>query len=130
MQGVEHSNAMDEVAEAALSEAVNYIQNSNQVVVGLHPRQLENTEEMGVAAFAAIRTHQPAVSVTSLSKHNTAQQLDNAEPNATETVTTWEMQFNKLKAYKAIHGNCKVPKTYPPDPQLGRWVNTVSFSLQ
>lgn len=122
---------MDEVAEAALSEAVNYIiQNSNQVVVGLHPRQLENTEEMGAAAFAAIRTHQPAVSVTSLSKHNTARQLDNAEPSATETVTTWEMQFNKLKAYKAIHGNCKVPKTYPPDPQLGRWVNTVSFSLQ
>ena len=39
---------------------------------------------------------------------------------------TWEAQFQKLLAYKLKHGHCKVPKKYSSDPQLGRWVNTVS----
>eukprot|EP00804_Cyclotella_cryptica_P008840 CCRYP_013062-RA/>CCRYP_013062-RA protein AED:0.06 eAED:0.06 QI:124/1/1/1/1/1/4/548/592 len=46
---------------------------------------------------------------------------------AANVTTTWDIQFNKLKAYKLQHGNCKVPKLYPPDPQLGRWVNTQRY---
>jgi hypothetical protein len=116
---VQSNMSIDEVAEVAVAEAVNYIENSNQDD-SLHPtptHPVENAEMMGDdAAFA--------VSAIAQSNLNTAQ-LDTAEPS-TKTATTWEMQFNKLKAYKAIHGNCKVPKMYPPDPQLGRWVNTVS----
>lgn len=125
---VQSNMSMDEVAEVAVAEAVNYIQNSNQDESLPPTNPVENTEMMAdTAAFSPIvaTDHQPAAAAAvAQSNHNMAQ-LDTAEPS-TKTVTTWEMQFNKLKAYKAIHGNCKVPKMYPPDPQLGRWVNTVS----
>ena len=32
----------------------------------------------------------------------------------------WQTQFEKLKEYKKVHGNCKVPQKYGP---LGVWVN-------
>ena len=34
----------------------------------------------------------------------------------------WKEQFNGLKLYKKEHGNCNVPKIFPDDEQLGRWV--------
>lgn len=34
----------------------------------------------------------------------------------------WDNHFKQLKAYKRKHGNCDVPKRYPPNPQLGQWV--------
>jgi hypothetical protein len=35
----------------------------------------------------------------------------------------WELQLGRLTAYKAIHGDCDVPKMHAKDkPALGRWV--------
>lgn len=34
----------------------------------------------------------------------------------------WDQRYAELKAYKAEHGDCKVPTKYPPNPQLARWV--------
>ena len=34
----------------------------------------------------------------------------------------WQEQCAKLKAYKADHGHCNVPKGYKADKKLGNWV--------
>ena len=36
----------------------------------------------------------------------------------------WESSFNELKAYKAEHGHCRVPKKSVHHKQLGIWVST------
>jgi len=36
----------------------------------------------------------------------------------------WSVRFEELKAFKAKYGDCLVPQRYPPNPQLGTWVNT------
>jgi hypothetical protein len=36
----------------------------------------------------------------------------------------WEAQLARPAAYKAAHGDCNVPKSWPKDPQLGTWVST------
>ena len=36
----------------------------------------------------------------------------------------WMQRLQELKDYKAEHGDCGVPITYPPNPTLGRWVHT------
>ena len=46
----------------------------------------------------------------------------NAKPSGTKRVT-WEEMFQRLIAYKMVHGDCKVPQHYDKDPQLGSWVN-------
>jgi len=39
-----------------------------------------------------------------------------------QTDERWEYMFAKLLEYKKASGNCKVPRHYKKDPQLGRWV--------
>jgi len=34
----------------------------------------------------------------------------------------WNMRFNELVAYKAYHGDTIVPRSYPSNPQLSKWV--------
>jgi superfamily II DNA or RNA helicase len=41
--------------------------------------------------------------------------------------TTWEIYFKKIKAFKALNGNCLVPTDYHIDVQLGRWVRTQRY---
>jgi predicted secreted Zn-dependent protease len=36
----------------------------------------------------------------------------------------WEVQLARLAAYKAAHGDCKVPRRWAEDPRLGSWVCT------
>lgn len=36
----------------------------------------------------------------------------------------WNLRFEELKTFRAKHGDCLVPQRYPPNPQLGTWVNT------
>jgi rubrerythrin len=36
----------------------------------------------------------------------------------------WDNMFERLKKYKAEHGDCLVPKRYVADPKLGTWVET------
>lgn len=35
----------------------------------------------------------------------------------------WDDRLEELRAYKLKHGDCLVPNKYPPNPQLGTWVN-------
>ena len=35
----------------------------------------------------------------------------------------WQTQFDKMIAYKEVHGHCCVPKAYEADPALGAWVH-------
>ena len=37
----------------------------------------------------------------------------------------WDQLVFELKEFKEEHGHCRVPFNYPPNPSLGRWVNTV-----
>lgn len=39
----------------------------------------------------------------------------------------WEKQFDKLRAYKKKHGDCKVPRVYEPDRSLGTWVKNQRY---
>lgn len=36
----------------------------------------------------------------------------------------WNEMLERLKAYRAQHGDCLVPKRFPADPKLGTWVET------
>jgi hypothetical protein len=36
----------------------------------------------------------------------------------------WQQRFAELEAYHALHGDCKVPRVYKPNPQLATWVGT------
>ena len=36
----------------------------------------------------------------------------------------WEKMFEALVHYKEQYGHCKVPKRWPENPKLGRWVNS------
>ena len=36
----------------------------------------------------------------------------------------WERMFTTLLAHRDAHGNCNVPKNWPQNPILGRWVRT------
>ena len=36
---------------------------------------------------------------------------------------SWEAMRDRLTAFKAEHGHCRVPGMHPADPKLGRWVN-------
>lgn len=42
----------------------------------------------------------------------------------------WESNFEKLKKYKEIHGNCNVPPSFPQDKALGRWVRRQRYELK
>jgi hypothetical protein len=35
----------------------------------------------------------------------------------------WEAQLARLAAYKASHGDCRVPQGWAEDPRLSKWVN-------
>ena len=37
--------------------------------------------------------------------------------------TDWDNNFATLAAYKAKHGDCRVPNVWPPNPSLGVWVS-------
>ncbi len=36
---------------------------------------------------------------------------------------SWEIRYSQIAEFKAIHGHCKVPTSWPEDPSLGRWVS-------
>ena len=38
-------------------------------------------------------------------------------------IDTWSYRLEELKAYKEQHGDCMVPRDYPPNQQLSNWVN-------
>jgi hypothetical protein len=35
----------------------------------------------------------------------------------------WNKRFNELKEYKSIYGDCLVPKLFPSNPALAKWVD-------
>lgn len=35
----------------------------------------------------------------------------------------WAERVQALEAYRSEHGHCRVPYTYPDDPQLAKWVS-------
>ena len=37
--------------------------------------------------------------------------------------TDWTERLRHLEEYKAVHGNCRVPKKYQENPSLGSWVH-------
>ena len=40
------------------------------------------------------------------------------------SASVWEENFRALEQYKAIHGDCNVPRGWPKNPGLGNWVST------
>ena len=36
----------------------------------------------------------------------------------------WEIMFDELKDFKAREGHCNVPRSYPENPKLGKWVRS------
>ena len=42
-----------------------------------------------------------------------------------QNVDQWTVNYNKLAKYKEENGNCRVPYSYPEDPGLGTWVETL-----
>jgi hypothetical protein len=35
----------------------------------------------------------------------------------------WGAQLARLEVYKAVHGDCNVPRSWAEEPRLGRWVD-------
>ena len=46
------------------------------------------------------------------------------EGRMTKPAAAWEKMFEALVHYKEQYGHCKVPKRWPENPKLGRWVNS------
>jgi hypothetical protein len=57
----------------------------------------------------------PTVATDETEGTNDTPRLDDAK---------WEAQLARLVAYKAAHGDCKVPTAWPADPRLANWVMT------
>lgn len=45
-------------------------------------------------------------------------------PWLTRSEQLWQERINDLKNYKRQHGDCMVPRKYPPNEQLAAWVAT------
>ena len=45
-----------------------------------------------------------------------------AKPATAAGESKWDSMFLRLLVYRAKHGDCRVPVTYPPDQALGNWV--------
>ena len=142
--------ALDEVAEAAVAEAVDFIQSGAHhpvaahgqrvVAVGGQKRQHEDvimadvfdaTEHTSDATAETTINNQAEIqqscAVTATTTAVSAQRTPSSSAIHQTTSTSWDTQFTKLKQYKSLHGNTKIPKSYPPDPSLGRWVNTQRY---
>jgi hypothetical protein len=52
-----------------------------------------------------------------------AAEISVEQRNRARDDTRWEVQLAKLKAYKAVRGDCNVPRRWAEDDQLGRWVS-------
>jgi hypothetical protein len=44
------------------------------------------------------------------------------KPQNPKNVEKWQSQFEKLKEYHKIHGDCNVPRYWKEDHSLGNWV--------
>jgi hypothetical protein len=42
--------------------------------------------------------------------------------------SAWDKNFEELKCYKAVHGDCNVPRRYVNNPTLASWVGTQRIS--
>ena len=42
----------------------------------------------------------------------------------------WQRRFSELKTYKEVNGNCLVPRSYPDNPPLGKWVKMQRFQYK
>ena len=47
-----------------------------------------------------------------------------------ESDVQWHMFYQQMLAYKKEHGDCRVPIRWPPNPQLGAWVNRMRMWYQ
>ena len=47
-----------------------------------------------------------------------------------ESDAQWRMFYEQMLAYKKEHGDCRVPIRWPPNPQLGSWVNRMRVWYQ
>lgn len=133
----ERPPAVDEPSEIRVAEAIHYVtsgQTSSHDVTMNHDdvtiKSLSGNhsvpEQITVNHHLAV--HELSATGEKHDNYSIPPNLSQSPPGITANVaTTWDIQFNKLKAYKLQHGNCKVPKLYPPDPQLGRWVNTQRY---
>jgi Helicase associated domain len=69
-------------------------------------------------------TNAKETNVTSTSDDNDRYSLVNSSYNNRRQAQQWDAKFEKLKEYKAVHGDCLVPQTYKCDDgtTLGTWV--------
>lgn len=45
-----------------------------------------------------------------------------ASPASPSPLSTWDLRLQQLLAFKAGHGHCNVPRHWPENPKLARWV--------
>jgi len=45
-------------------------------------------------------------------------------PDQMKNDQSWDQIFERLVEFRNINGHCNVPKKYPPDEALGRWVHS------
>ena len=46
----------------------------------------------------------------------------NSNNNMRKKDSKWMVTYQELLAYRAQHGDCLVPRGYPPNPRLASWV--------
>lgn len=119
--------ALQETVESAVGEALDLIQNEayHNHTSGVDHDVLHSMDQGGEHEHLGCEQR---VSIQLGLVNNPLAKKPSAGPSASKILShtisaSWESQFIKLQAYKAQHGDCKVPKKYPPDLQLGRWVS-------
>ena len=55
---------------------------------------------------------------------SSSQQTKKPRKQRSDHRTRWGQMFEDLQNFKAMHGDCLVPCSYPPNPALSQWVTT------
>jgi hypothetical protein len=100
----------------------------------------EDVLEAAMEGYDADGNHQSNPLKRRLEEETSVSQQDpNKRPRTAEMIFNapkkvnneqWDTMFERLKAYKAQHGDCLVPKRYTADPKLGTWVETQVSSFK
>ena len=65
-----------------------------------------------------------STSTTSLTPERIEKLNQLSFPWTTRSEQLWQSRINDLITYKEEHGDCMVPRNYPPNEQLAAWVAT------
>jgi hypothetical protein len=150
LSGASRGRTRDVATSAAVGAQLAVDSASDPGPTGPHPREVAWEAQLArLAAYKAEHgdcrvprgwAEDPSLASWVHSQRTKKKALDRGDPNPGMTAgraarletlgfaweipdAAWEAQLVRLAAYKAEHGDCRVPRGWAEDPQLGNWVS-------